>query len=75
MITLILNTIGWLAFVSASLIWLWGKFRNRNEDAQGRWLSDELRETLYLSLMCFSLGIFTALLVVIAVVVYTGDGY
>jgi hypothetical protein len=75
MITLILNTIGWLAFVSASLIWLWGKVRNRNEDAQGRWLSDELRETLYLSLMCFSLGIFTALLVVIAVVVYTGDGY
>lgn len=75
MITLILNTIGWLAFVSALLISLWGKFRNRNEDAQGRWLSDELRETLYLSLMCFSLGIFTALLVVIAVVVYTGDGY
>ena len=75
MITLILNTIGWLAFVSASLIWLCGKVRNRNEDAQGRWLSDELRETLYLSLMCFSLGIFTALLVVIAVVVYTGDGY
>ena len=75
MITLILNTIGWLAFVSALLIWLWGKFRNRNEDAKGKGISDELCETLYLSLMCFSLGIFTALLVVIAVVVYSGDGY
>ena len=75
MITLILNTIGWLAFVSALLISLWGKFRNRNEDSQGKGMSDELCETLYLSLMYFSLGIFTALLVVIAVVVYSGDGY
>ena len=75
MITLILNTIGWLAFVSALLISLWGKFRNRNEDAQVKGMSDELCETLYLSLMYFSLGIFTALLVVIAVVVYLGDGY
>jgi hypothetical protein len=75
MITLILNTIGWLAFVSALLIWLWGKFRNRNEGNERKGMSDDLRETLYLSLMYFSLGIFTALLVVIAVVVYSGDGY
>ncbi len=75
MITLILNTIGWMAFVSALLISLWGKFRNKTEDAQGKGISDDLRGTLYLSLMCFSLGIFTALLVVIAVVVYSGDGY
>jgi hypothetical protein len=75
MITLILNTIGWLAFVSALLIWLWGKFRNRNEGTERKGMSDDLRETLYLSLMYFSLGIFTALLVVIAVVVYSGDGY
>jgi hypothetical protein len=75
MITLILNTIGWLAFVSALVILLWGKFRNRKEDAKGKAMSDELFETLYLSLMYFSLGIFTALLVVIAVVMYSGDGY
>jgi hypothetical protein len=75
MITLLLNIIGWLAFVSASLIWLWGKFRKRNEDIEGKRMSDDLSETLCLSLICFSLGIFTALLVVIAVVVYSGDGY
>jgi hypothetical protein len=75
MITLILNTIGWLAFVSALVILLWGKFRNRKEDAKGKGMSNELCETLYLSLLYFSLGIFTALLVVIAVVVYLGDGY
>ncbi len=75
MITLLLNIIGWLAFVSASLIWLCGKFRKRSEDTTGKGMSDDLRETLCLSIICFSLGIFTALLVVIAVVVYSGDGY